>query len=216
MTTKDRRARELQETREKILDAARDMFADEGFDAVTMRAIAERIEFTPTAIYHHFKNKNALLTEICMRDFELLARHFNTSVAAADPAQRILAVGEAYLRFAEKHPSQYRFMFMTFFPAPDLDEAYVAGRRGNPEKDAYAFLREACREAIAQGLLDPKVKDADELAQILWGGVHGMISLRMVKQHESWIPWQDLRATALRATRVLLRGVLRDPSKVAL
>jgi len=217
MTTKDRRARELQETREKILDAAREMFTDEGFDAVTMRAIADRIEFTPTAIYHHFKNKNALLNEICMCDFEMLARHFNTSVvAAADPVQRILAVGEAYLHFAQKHPSQYRFMFMTFIPTPELDEEYVAEHRGNPEKDAYAFLREACREAIATGLIDPKVKVADELAQILWGGVHGMISLHMVKQHASWVSWLDLRETAVRAMRVMLRGVLRDPSKVTL
>lgn len=214
MTTKDRRARELQETREKILDAARDMFATEGFDSVTMRAIAKRIEYTPTAIYHHFRNKNALLTEICERDFEALARLFNTSVPSSDPAQRILAVGEAYLRFAEKHPSQYRFMFMTVFPMPKFEESYVAERKDNPEKDAYAFLRESCREAIASGVLLPEITDADQLAQILWGGVHGMISLRVVKGHEIWIPWRDLRTSALRGMRVMLRGVLRDPFKV--
>jgi AcrR family transcriptional regulator len=214
MTTKERRARELQGTREKILDAARDMFAEEGFDAVTMRAIAERIEYTPTAIYHHFKNKNALLTELCQTDFEMLARHFNAAVAASDPVERILAVGEAYLHFAEKHPSQYRFMFMTVIPQPTLGEQYVAERQGNPERDAYAFLRAACREAIDRGLLLPEVTDADELAQILWGGVHGMISLRIVKSHESWIPWRDFHATALRAMRVMMRGLLRDPSAV--
>ena len=221
MTTKDRRARELQETREKILDAAREMFAEDGFEAVTMRAIAERIEFTPTAIYHHFKNKNALLNEICMLDFQMLAQHFNTSVAAADPVRRILAVGDAYLHFAEKHPSQYRFMFMTFIPANEIDPEYVADSRGNPERDAYAFLREACREAIASGALRPESTDADELSQILWGGVHGMISLRMVKTHQisahdSWIPWRDLRTAAVRGMRIMLRGVLRDPSKVEL
>ncbi|HEY6572041.1 MAG TPA: TetR/AcrR family transcriptional regulator [Candidatus Eisenbacteria bacterium] len=216
MATKERRVRELEETREKILDAARDMFATDGFDSVTMRAIAERIEYTPTAIYHHFKNKQALLTEICQRDFESLARHFNASVATPDPVQRILAVGEAYLYFAEKFPSQYRFMFMTVLPAPELEDEYVADRRGNPEKDAYAFLREACREAIAQGRIRPEAGDPDELAQILWGGVHGMISLRIVKGHESWIPWRDHHASAIRAMRVMMRGVLRDPSQVEL
>lgn len=216
MTTKDRRARELEETREKILDAARDMFADEGFDAVTMRAIAERIEYTPTAIYHHFKNKNALLSEICMRDFEMLAQHFNMSVAPSDPVARILAVGEAYLRFAETHPSQYRFMFITFIPEPDYGEEYVAEHRGNPEKDAYAFLREACRQAIDEGRLRPEITDPDELTQILWGGVHGLIALHMLKSNKSWVPWKELRATALRSMRVLLRGVLVDPSQVKL
>jgi AcrR family transcriptional regulator len=214
MTTKDRRARELQDTREKILDAARDMFAEDGFDSVTMRAIADRIEYTPTAIYHHFKNKNALLTELCQCDFEMLARHFNASVAASDPVERILAVGEAYLRFAEKHPSQYRFMFMTVVPMPEMDERYLAERHGNPEKDAYAFLREACRDAIAKGLIRPELEDPDELAQMLWGGVHGVISLRIVKGHESWVPWRELRASALRIMRVMMRGILRDPSLV--
>jgi AcrR family transcriptional regulator len=216
VTTKERRNRELQETREKILDAARDMFALEGFDAVTMRAIAERIEYTPTAIYHHFRNKHALLSEICMRDFQTLARHFNASVATSDPVLRILAVGEAYLHFAEKHPSQYRFMFMTVFPEPELDEQYLEEHRGKPEKDAYAFLREACREAIERGLFRPEIKDADELTQILWGGVHGMISLRIVKNHETWIPWRDPRATALREMRMMLRGALRNPDLVSL
>ena len=216
MTTKDRRIRELQETREKILDAARDMFAEEGFDAVTMRGIAERIEYTPTAIYHHFKSKNALLSEICMCDFGMLARHFNVSVAEGDPVQRILAVGEAYLEFAEKHPAQYRFMFMTVFPHPELPEEFFADQQGNPEKDAYAFLRESCREMIDRGLLKPEITDADELAQILWGGIHGIVSLRIVKSRASHIAWRELRPTALRAMRMLIRGILEDPSKVEL
>jgi AcrR family transcriptional regulator len=216
MATKDRRVRELQETREKILDAARDMFAEEGYESVTMRAIAERIEYTPTAIYHHFKSKNALLTELCTCDFDTLAHHFTTSVATSDPIERVIAVGEAYLRFAESYPCQYRFMFMTSIPEPELAEEYVAERQGNPTKDAYAFLREACRQAIDSGLLRPEITDADELAQILWGGVHGMISLHIVKGHGSWVPWRELRSTALRAMRVMIRGVLRDPSKVEL
>lgn len=216
MTTKERRAREMQETREKILDAAREMFAEEGFDAVTMRAIAERIEYTPTAIYHHFKSKKALLAEICMHDFERLARHFNASIATRDPIGRILGSGEAYLEFAEKHPSQYRFMFMTVFPSVEFDEEYIEGHVGNPERDAYAFLRESCREAIAQGLVRPEIGDADQLAQILWSGVHGIISLHIVKGRESWIPWSELHGSALLAMRVMMRGVLRDPSQVEL
>jgi AcrR family transcriptional regulator len=216
MATKERRAREQQEVHDLILNAAREMFAKEGYDSVTMRAIAERIEYTPTAIYHHFKNKNALLTELCMHDFAALAEHFNTSIAAADPVQRILASGEAYLRFSQEHPSQFRFMFMTVIPPPELGEEYVAEHRGNPEKDAYSFLREACREAIDGGLIRPEFTDPDELAQILWGGVHGMISLRVVKGHEGWVPWRELRPMALRAMRVLIRGILKDPSKVEL
>jgi AcrR family transcriptional regulator len=221
MGTKERRSREKLETRDKILGAARDMFAEEGYDAVTMRGIADRVEYTPTALYHHFKNKQALLTEICQCDFGALARHFTGKAAAADPVERILAVGRAYLKFAVENPSQYRFMFMTFLPRVDdihgefseIAQHFIS-TRGNPEQDAYAFLRAACQQAIEQGRMRPEVKDPDQLAQILWGAVHGLISIRMVKQREGdGFPWGDLHETVEAAMQALLRGILRDPSE---
>jgi len=208
---KERRIREREGTREKILAAAREMFAEEGFEAVTMRAIADRIEYTPTALYHHFDGKQALLSELCQRDFEGLARHFKGHATSSDPVERILAVGEAYLEFAEKYPSQYRFMFMTVLPRVEHDERYIAESRDNPERNAYAFLRDACRSAIEQGRLRPEIDDADQLAQILWGTVHGLISLRIAKRHHDWVPWRELRATARMAMQIQLRGILRAP-----
>jgi AcrR family transcriptional regulator len=210
--TKERRSRERHETRERILSAAREMFAEEGFEAVTMRSIADRIEYTPTAIYHHFENKHALLSELCQCDFEKLARHFVSAVRTADPVQRILAVGEAYLQFAQEYPSQYRFMFMTPMPPIEHSPEFLAEHHGNPEKDAYSFLREACRQAIEQGRLRPDITDPDELAQILWASVHGLISLRLTKQHDRWIPWRDLTATARRSMQMFLNGALREGS----
>ncbi len=209
MGTKERRSREKLQTREKILAAAREMFAEEGYDAVTMRAIAERVEYTPTALYHHFRNKQALLTELCWSDFLTLARHFTGQAAATDPVDRIVATGRAYLRFAEEYPSQYRFMFMTFFPAVED----IHQRRGDPEQDAFAFLREACRQAIEQGRLRPEVKDPDQVALILWGAVHGLISVRILKRREGdGFPWGDLRANVDAAIEALLHGILREPS----
>ncbi|HTD61922.1 MAG TPA: helix-turn-helix domain-containing protein, partial [Gemmatimonadaceae bacterium] len=65
----DRREREKIAIRTKILDAARELFAEHGYDAVTMRTIAEKIEYTPTAIYYHFKDKDALIRELCDMDW---------------------------------------------------------------------------------------------------------------------------------------------------
>src|SRR5262245_57837563 len=211
MGTKERRFRERQETREKILDAAREMFAEEGFEAVTMRAIAARMEYTPPAIYHHFENKHALVSELCQRDFTSLASHFRGSATAGDPVERIMAVGEAYLRFAEQYPAQYRVMFMTVLPHVEFPEQYVREARNNPERDAYAFLRDACRGAIEQGRLRPEIVDADQLAQVLWAGVHGLVSLRIAKRHQDWIPWRDLRQSARMLMEIHLHGMLRDP-----
>jgi AcrR family transcriptional regulator len=208
--TKERRTRERQETRDLILSAAREMFAAEGYDAVTMRAIAREIEYTPTAIYHHFENKQALLSELCQCDFEGLARHFQGHATSTDPVERILAVGEAYLRFAEQYPSQYRFMFMTVLPRPEHDQQYITESRDNPERNAYAFLRDACRAAIDAGRFRTEVDDPDQLAQILWGTVHGLISLRIAKRDHDWVPWRELRSTARAAMQILMRGILRE------
>jgi AcrR family transcriptional regulator len=113
MGSRERREREREDTRERILDAAREMFAERGIDAVTMRAIADRIEYTPTAIYHHFRDKEALISELCDRDYRALAHHFQTVAQIEDPVERFRRLGQAYVEFALAHPNHYRFMFMT-------------------------------------------------------------------------------------------------------
>ena len=210
MGTKERRIRELGETRERILSAAREMFAEKGYDSVTMRAIAERIEYTPTAIYHHFPSKQALLQELCEQDFDGLARSFGSSVSPADPVERLKSIGAVYLRFAEEFPSQYRFMFMTVLPKVEFAEERAKQMRENPERNAYLFLRETCQEAIATGRFRPEFGDSDQVAQILWGLVHGIVSLRITKTHDEFLPWRDLQATAHLAMDGIIRGMLQD------
>ncbi len=209
MGTKERRVRERQEVRDRIMVVARELFAARGFEAVTMRQIAERIEYTPTAIYHHFANKQALVEELCQRDFEQLRTHMHHAASIADPLERIRTVGERYLAFAMQYPNHYRFMFMTVMPPTDPESEKMQERRGNPDRDAYAFLRMACVDAIGQGRLRPEFQDPDELAQVCWSMLHGMISLRLVKYHNNWVPWTDLEAAANKAIDALFRGMLR-------
>ena len=74
MTVQERRIREKSEVREKILDAARDLFVTYGYDGVTMRKVAARIDYSPTAIYLHFADKESLFREVCHQDFHRLSR----------------------------------------------------------------------------------------------------------------------------------------------
>ena len=73
MGVKERRDRAKLQTREKILAAARELFIAEGYDGVSMRRIADKIEYSPTAIYIHFADKDQLFREICHEDFRRLA-----------------------------------------------------------------------------------------------------------------------------------------------
>src|SRR3954466_15581850 len=113
MGSQERREREREQVRTRIMDAARDLFAKEGVEAVSMRKIADAIEYSPTAIYLHFADKDALLEELCANDFDALAHTFNDAASIKNPIDRIKALGLKFMKFGLKHPNHFRFMFMT-------------------------------------------------------------------------------------------------------
>jgi hypothetical protein len=105
-------------------------------------------------------------------------------------------------------------MFMT--PHPDMDVKGIT--RGDPSQDAYAFLREAWAAAIATGRLRPEFQDAEELAQMSWASLHGLLALHMIKHRPKqngadWIEWRDARNTAARLCEGLVRGLLRSSAQ---
>jgi AcrR family transcriptional regulator len=211
MGPKDRRTREREQTKSRILDAAREMFVQDGVEAVTMREIAKRIEYTPTAIYHHFRDKQALIEELCVIDFRSLAEVFLRIGRIEDPVERLRRIGLAYIDYALEHPSHYRFMFMT--PKPLLPSSSLGTSDGEPGSHAYGVLRATAAEGIAQGRFRPEFSDPDELAQVLWSGVHGIVSLQIVKGGKGeHVAWKDPRETGRAMVDVLMRGTLRSPT----
>jgi AcrR family transcriptional regulator len=197
MGSQERREREKAELRQKILDAARELFATEGFEATTMRRIAERIEYSPTAIYLHFADKEALLEELCLHDFQSLAKQFVKLEKLADPIKRLRQLGQAYADFASEFPQSYRFMFMT--PKPRQPESPEMGL-GNPATDPYAFLLLVVQQCIAAGALKPSLKDANLVAQTMWAGLHGVIALHLgaeIHDKHEWRPFEKRVKTML-------------------
>src|SRR6201984_2369836 len=111
MGVKERRERERVETRDKILDAARELVVTEGNEGVSMRRVAEKIEYSPTAIYLHFADKEELFRELCHQDFARLAEVFQGSVMSTDPIERLKQTGAIYIEFGTRYPNHYKFMF---------------------------------------------------------------------------------------------------------
>jgi AcrR family transcriptional regulator len=207
MGSVERRARERVETRQRILDAAREMFVEVGYEATTMRAIGDRIEYTPTAIYHHFRNKEALLAELCTIDFQALAGVFQRLGRIADPIDRLRRCGLAYVEFGLRHPMQYQLMFMTSKPP----EVMNALRGADPSENAYEFLRATCADVIATGRVRPEYRNVNEMALMSWSALHGLLSLYIAKEKDVFIEWKNVRSTADRICRALLEGVLSEP-----
>ena len=210
MGSSQRREREREATHTLILDAARELFAAEGYEAVTMRKIAEKIEYSATAIYFHFKDKLSLLRELCDRDFAAFAAVLGRTATVKDPVERLRRLGYAYVDFALEFPNHYRFLFMT--PHPPLTAEGSAIQKGNPDQDAYALLRATVAEAIAQGRLEPGFKDPDLASQMAWGAAHGVVGLHNVKCHDSWIAWRPPRNVARKLIDAALDGMVRKGS----
>jgi AcrR family transcriptional regulator len=211
MTVKERREREKLETREKILDAARELFLTEGYDGVSMRQVAERIEYSPTAIYVHFADKDELFRELVHADFARLAGVFQDAANLSDPVERIKRIGSAYIEFGRRFPNHYRLMFMTACPlsGPDEIDCQI---KGNPEVDAYAFLKYSVQQAIDAGVFRAELTDAELLSQTLWAAVHGVISLNIAKHSDAWVAWRPLEQRAQLTLDAILRGLLKERS----
>jgi AcrR family transcriptional regulator len=202
---RERREREREEIRTRILDAARELFASEGVESVTMRRIADRIEYSPTAIYFHFRDKEALLAELCDYDFRSFAHGFIEIARIADPVQRLVAAGEAYVSFGLEHPSHYRLMFMTPKNTEPNTEA-----KGDPTEDAYAFLKGIVSELMATGRFRDEITDIDLAVQIIWSAVHGLVSLEIAKCNDDWVDWRPVQVRAKAVSDMMIRGLLKD------
>jgi len=213
MTVKERREREKSETRDKILDAARELFVVEGYEGVSMRRVAEKIEYSPTAIYVYFADKQQLFHELCQQDYARLAEVIQSSEMSLDPIERLKQIGRTYTEFGVRYPNHYKFMFMTAHPPHEPDEEDRAVM-GNPEVDAYAFLKWAVQQAIDAGRLREELQDAELISQTLWASVHGVIALHIAKCSDPWVDWRPLQQRAEMMLDITMRGMVRNPDKV--
>ncbi len=208
MGVKERRQRERVEVREKILDAALEFFANQGAEGVTMRALADAIEYSPPVIYAHFRDKDAIIQELCYRQLRDLAKLFAT-FGELDPIERLRRIGYAYADFAVEHPSHFRFMFLTHHPLPPQEEEVA---KGDPQRNAYAFLKQTVEDVLAEGRFRPQYTDAEEIAQMCWASAHGLVALQNIKGADSWIDWREAKRSAHRLIDATLDGLVKPES----
>lgn len=212
MSTAERRAREKESRRRRILDAARELFVAHGYAGVTLRKIAEAIEYAPGTVYSYFRDKDDLVRALCLADFESFEQSIPRREKRADPLAALKAIGGAYIRFALTHPNHYRLMFMT--PAPITPDERALEKKGDPARDGYALLLQTVRQAIDERRLRPEYRDAELVAQTLWAGVHGMASLQIAMGHNDWIEWTALERRIDAMLDALVFGLAR-PSRRA-
>ncbi|MBK7992037.1 MAG: TetR/AcrR family transcriptional regulator [Blastocatellia bacterium] len=192
MGIKERRERQKEFLRQEILEAARELFVKEGYENVSMRKIAEKIEYSPTTIYIHFKDKADLLFCICEETFEKLLHGLDEVACLSDndPVKCLEAGIRKYIYFGLTHPNDYKVAFMyrpEDLAMEDINRFLSPDSMGN---QAYARLRDIVVECIKQKKF--KEVDPELVTQSFWTTAHGIVSLLIIKCHFPWVDQEQL------------------------
>ena len=112
MGTKERQDRERQAVTASILTAARDLFVAEGYQSVSIRKIAERIEYSPAAIYSYFASKDDIFLALAAEGFHRLDEKVRAAMTTDDPLENVRGCWWAFYQFSQEHPAYFELMFV--------------------------------------------------------------------------------------------------------
>lgn len=173
----ERKSREKQALRERILDAARRIVMRDGFSALSMRKIADAIEYSPATLYLHFESRDEIARALCAEGYAQLQEKVAPLADIADPVERLKAIGRAYVAFGVAHPETYRLIFME--DPSYTDAAFVRTVAEEASGDAAMQLMvDSVAQMKAAGRLAAST-DAAVWVEAFWATMHGIVALRL-------------------------------------
>jgi AcrR family transcriptional regulator len=181
MGSAERKEREKLEMREMILSAAKRLFLREGFEHVTIRRIAEEIEYSPATVYLYFTDKDTILCSLQEEGFRELYRRQKVLSAIQHPAERLRACGKIYVDFAMENQEMYDLMFIMRAPM----KAFDSPTDWNLGRETYVVLQDIVNECIEKGFL--KSQNPQVTCFSVWALLHGVVSL-FIRERAPMIP----------------------------
>lgn len=173
------RERHRAELRQAILDAATDAFARDGYDSVSMRAVADAVGLSHGAIYGYFKDKDELFDALVQQSFDQLAAALRALPGRhGDPVRFLRRAGRKFAEFGLKNPGAYEFAFILRRPRAEQKPHLT-----------YEYLRAAVKRCIDQQRF--RIRNVDLASQALWTAVHGVTALLILRPH---FPWANKKA----------------------
>ncbi len=199
----ERKAREKEEMRQRILDAAMSLFLTEGYERVSIRNIADKIEYSPATIYLYFKDKAELFCAVQEMGFKELCRRQEALQVVQDPMERLNAHGRAYIRFAIENPHYYHLMFLSDIPATWNHDSKGAewGMR------SFNNLKNDVQACIDAGVFKPV--DILLASMTLWAAVHG-VSAFIITHRWDMIPKEHLEDYAFQVLQLGVEGLKKS------
>jgi AcrR family transcriptional regulator len=168
MGTKERQDRERQAVTTAILDAARDLFVAEGYQSVSIRKIAERIEYSPAAIYSYFASKDDIFLALAAEGFHRLDDKVQAAMKTDDPLENVRACWWAFFEFSQEQPAYFELMFVDR-SVPRITQQW----------EGFEFLQQMLNNAVTaiQKAIDagafPKTLNPNGAMHMLWAALIG-------------------------------------------
>ncbi|SMF87537.1 TetR/AcrR family transcriptional regulator [Streptomyces sp. Amel2xC10] len=167
MSVQERKQRERAERERLIVATARELAEQQGWDAVTTRRLAERIEYSQPVLYSHFRGKREIIGAVALQGATEMAAAVRTATStAAGPRERVAALARTYLDYAARNPAVYDALFQL-----DGGLAYAQEDTPQPLKDAFAALLESLGEVAGNGV-HPGL-----FTEVFWASLHGLATL---------------------------------------
>jgi AcrR family transcriptional regulator len=166
------------DTRTRILVEARELFLQAGLGGFSMRALAERVGVSATALYRHFADRDAILASLLDEAFRTFGGTLMQALTGETPFERLRLTGKAYFEFALAHPRDYELMFMT--NCTDLGLLRMSEELAQRAQSTFVFLVDRVSECMDAGVF--RRSDPRTVAVYIWTQVHGLASLWLVGQ----------------------------------
>ena len=176
-TTKER-LQHKEDLRSRILATSWQMVKDEGWQSLSIRKIADAIEYSVPVIYDHFENKEAIMLEFAKEGFQLLSKKIlKAKEKSDDPAEQLRAIADAYWNFAFKNIEFYQLMYGLGMAGCEIEKCFP--ERGN--------FRNLVMEPIIAIISKSKNKNEDPCLKYFtfWSILHGLISIKSMNSNVS-------------------------------
>jgi AcrR family transcriptional regulator len=182
MTELSPREKRQQRTHQAILDAARQLLNENGVEGLSMRAIADRIDYSPAALYEYFGGKEEIIQALCRQGNRRLKAYMEQVDTSLPFQEYLLNLGLTYIEFAVQNPDFFLLMFTTMpASAPSLAALEQKIDTGMMSEDSsFVILVDAIRRGVAEDILHPRPGfGVFEMAFAAWSTVHGIAMLRV-------------------------------------
>ncbi|SRR6266487_141058 len=180
----ERKEKQKLEIKKMILDASMKLFVEEGFENVTMRRIADLIEYSPTTVYLYFKDKNEILYNLHELGFQKMGEMNRNLAEIENPLMRLYKMGENYIDFGLDNSEFYDIMFIQHAPMQVLEQMENCDWKHG--EATLNTLKQTVDECMQKGFLKKGNLEAASMA--IWSMVHGLVSLAIRDRFEKLCP----------------------------